>query len=79
MNKNPRIEIEYCTQCRWLLWAAWMVQELLATFSDELGEVALSPGTGGVFDIRVTGSEQNGLSALCEKALDGLYYNLHSP
>ena len=49
----PRVEIEYCTQCRWLLRAAWMGQELLTTFSDELGEVALVPGTGGVFDIRV--------------------------
>ena len=49
----PRVEIEYCTQCRWLLRAAWMGQELLTTFSDELGEVALMPGTGGVFNIRV--------------------------
>jgi selenoprotein W-related protein len=49
----PRVEIEYCTQCRWLLRAAWMGQELLTTFPEELGEVALVPGTGGVFDIRI--------------------------
>jgi selenoprotein W-related protein len=49
----PRLEIEYCTQCQWLLRAAWMAQELLTTFSEELGEVALVPGTGGVFDIRL--------------------------
>src|SRR5687767_13087656 len=49
----PRVEIEYCTQCHWLLRAAWMAQELLTTFTDELGEVALVPGTGGIFDIRV--------------------------
>jgi selenoprotein W-related protein len=30
-----------------------MAQELLTTFVDELGEVALAPGTGGVFQIRV--------------------------
>jgi selenoprotein W-related protein len=30
-----------------------MAQELLTTFADELGEVALIPGTGGVFDISV--------------------------
>ena len=30
-----------------------MGQELLTTFSDELGEIALVPGTGGVFNIRV--------------------------
>jgi selenoprotein W-related protein len=51
--KLPRVEIEYCTQCRWLLRAAWMGQELLTTFSEELGEVALVPGTGGVFNVRV--------------------------
>lgn len=50
---RPRIEIEYCTQCRWLLRAAWMAQELLSTFETELGEVALIPGTGGIFEIRV--------------------------
>lgn len=51
----PRVEIEYCTQCRWLLRAAWVAQELLTTFEEELGEVALVPGTGGVFQVRVDG------------------------
>jgi selenoprotein W-related protein len=35
--------------------AAWTAQELLTTFPKELGEVALMPGTGGVFDIRLDG------------------------
>ncbi|GAB3531723.1 hypothetical protein GCM10027443_14480 [Pontibacter brevis] len=35
--------------------AAWMAQELLTTFETELGEVALVPGTGGVFDVRLEG------------------------
>lgn len=48
-----RVEIEYCTQCRWLLRAAWMAQELLFTFEDELGAVTLKPGTGGIFEIRL--------------------------
>ncbi|MFZ1642015.1 MAG: SelT/SelW/SelH family protein [Candidatus Contendobacter sp.] len=43
----------YCTQCRWLLRAAWLAQELLTTFEEELGEVALQPGTGGVFEVWV--------------------------
>ena len=30
-----------------------MAQEILTTFTEELGEVALIPGTGGVFDIRL--------------------------
>jgi selenoprotein W-related protein len=51
--KHPRVEIEYCTQCRWLLRAAWMAQELLTTFQTEVGEIALVPGTGGVFEVRV--------------------------
>jgi selenoprotein W-related protein len=50
---KPRIAITYCTQCQWLLRAAWMAQELLQTFSDDLGEVALIPGTGGMFSISV--------------------------
>lgn len=55
MANSPRLEIEYCRQCRWLLRAGWMAQELLTTFSDELGEVALVPGTGGIFEVRVDG------------------------
>ncbi|WP_300297235.1 SelT/SelW/SelH family protein [Ferrovibrio sp.] len=50
-STRPRITITYCTQCHWLLRAAWMAQELLSTFSDELAEVALVPGTGGIFEI----------------------------
>jgi selenoprotein W-related protein len=50
---SPRLEIEYCTQCRWLLRAGWLAQELLTTFPDLLGEVALVPGTGGVFNVRL--------------------------
>jgi selenoprotein W-related protein len=54
-TRKPRLEIEYCTQCRWLLRAGWTAQELLTTFTTELGEVALVPGTGGVFDVRLDG------------------------
>ena len=53
--RQPRLEIEYCTQCRWLLRAAWMAQEVLTTFASELGEVALIPGTGGTFTVRLDG------------------------
>ncbi|CAH1658094.1 Rdx family protein [Chelatococcus asaccharovorans] len=48
---KPRIVITYCTQCQWLLRAGWMAQELLSTFTSDLGEVALVPGSGGVFQI----------------------------
>lgn len=51
----PSIAITYCTQCQWLLRAAWMAQELLSTFATDLSEVALVPGTGGVFRIDYDG------------------------
>ena len=50
---KPTVTIIYCTQCNWLLRAGWMAQELLSTFSLELGAVTLRPGTGGIFEIRV--------------------------
>lgn len=55
MTHGAHITIAYCTQCRWLLRAAWMAQELLTTFEDELAEVALRPATGGLFEVRVEG------------------------
>ena len=32
-----------------------MAQELLMTFGDDLGSVALVPGTGGIFEVRLNG------------------------
>ena len=55
MTGLPRVEIEYCTQCRWLLRAAWVAQELLVTFEQELGGVTLVPGRGGIFEVRLEG------------------------
>ena len=55
MVASPRVEIEYCTGCRWMLRSAWLAQELLTTFESEIGEVALIPsrtGTGN-FIIRI--------------------------
>lgn len=52
---KPRVEIEYCTQCRWLPRAAWLAQELLGTFEGDVAHVALVPGTGGALCVRVDG------------------------
>jgi selenoprotein W-related protein len=52
MNK---VEIRYCTKCRWLLRAAWMAQELLTTFEAELTELSLMPGEVGEFDVYANG------------------------
>ncbi|QXP63016.1 SelT/SelW/SelH family protein [Polaribacter sp. HaHaR_3_91] len=48
---KSNIKIEYCTQCGWLLRASWMSQELLTTFTEEITELTLKPGTGGIFNI----------------------------
>jgi selenoprotein W-related protein len=54
-EKRPRVEITYCSQCRFILRAGWLAQELLMTFATDLGEVALIPGEGGIFEIRLDG------------------------
>ena len=53
---KPTLTNTYCTQCNWLMSAAWMAQELLSTFGQSLGEVALVPATGGAFVITVNGA-----------------------
>jgi selenoprotein W-related protein len=52
---DNRVEILYCTQCRWLLRAAWMAQELLTTFEQDITALTLLPGSGGIFEVRVNG------------------------
>ena len=52
---KPRVAITYCTRCNWLLRAAWMAQETLATFPDQVCEVALVPASGGTFTIEIAG------------------------
>lgn len=51
--RRPHVRITYCTQCNWLLRAAWMAQELLARFPGDISELALKPGTGGIFEVHV--------------------------
>lgn len=49
---KPTITIEYCPRCGWLLRSAYMAQELLNTFTDDLEGVLLKPSeTGGRFTI----------------------------
>ncbi len=50
------VRIVYCTQCRWLLRAAWMAQELLSTFEQDIGVLSLQPGSGGIFEITINGT-----------------------
>ena len=41
--KKTLIIIEYCPKCHWLLRAAYMAQEFLTTFENELQGVTLQP------------------------------------
>jgi len=49
--REPRVVVVYCSKCRFTLRATWLAQELLFSFGEELGEVALVPGSGGVFEV----------------------------
>ncbi len=55
MAQPPIVTITYCSQCNWMLRAAWMAQELLNTFSTDLAQVTLVPASGGIYQIQVDG------------------------
>ena len=47
---KPLISIEYCPRCGWMLRSAYMAQELLTTFSEQLKGITLMPSeTSGSF------------------------------
>ena len=49
---KPSVKIEYCPKCGWLLRAAYMAQEILTTFVDDVRSVTLQPSeTGGEYKI----------------------------
>ncbi|MCF3109722.1 SelT/SelW/SelH family protein [Niabella sp. CC-SYL272] len=53
---KPEIVIEYCPKCKWLLRAAYIAQELLTTFEQELRSVSLQPSAvSGRFQIDLNG------------------------
>lgn len=50
------ISIAYCPKCGWMLRAAYMAQELLSTFTDEVHGVLLMPAEiGGTYTISIDG------------------------
>ncbi|CAK7563250.1 MAG: hypothetical protein SEPTF4163_001114 [Sporothrix epigloea] len=74
----PRVTIQFCTQCKWMLRAAYFAQELLSTFGPALGEVALQPATGGVFTVTITetadaaaASGESGVHLLWDRKAEG--------
>lgn len=51
---KPVITIEYCPKCGWMLRAAYMAQELLSTFYEDLHGILLQPSeVNGRYSIRV--------------------------
>jgi len=52
-KKSCNVEIEYCAQCRFILRASWMAQEILMTFGENIENLNLKPSSGGVFTIRL--------------------------
>ena len=51
---KPTITIEYCPKCHWLLRAAYMAQELLTTFEEDLYGITLQPSEiAGRYSIRL--------------------------
>lgn len=51
---KPKITITYCPKCGWLLRAAYMAQEFLTTFVDDIQSVTLTPGEiNGQFYIHI--------------------------
>lgn len=68
--KKPEVIIVYCPRCNWMLRSAWMAQEILAGFWEQLSRVALEPAEeGGHFSIRV------GEQVVWERKLDGGFPN----
>ncbi|KAL0931755.1 selenoprotein domain-containing protein [Colletotrichum truncatum] len=71
----PRVAIQFCTQCKWMLRAAYFAQELLSTFSTSLGEVALQPATGGTFTVTLThlpeGATTTSTTIIWDRKLEG--------
>lgn len=51
---KPTITIEYCPKCNWMLRAAYMAQEILSTFTEDVSAVSLKPSeTSGKYTISI--------------------------
>jgi selenoprotein W-related protein len=55
---KPVLTIAYCPKCRWMLRAAYLAQELLTTFTDDIKGVLLEPSeVNGTFRVSVDQTE----------------------
>jgi len=54
-EEKRRLEIEFCTKCRFQGRAFWMARELFDVIPETVSEIALVPSAGGVFTVRYGG------------------------
>jgi selenoprotein W-related protein len=74
----PTITITYCTACNFTARAAWLAQELLHTFHDQVAGIMLVPGSGGVLDVslddrRIFSRQEAGRDPVIKELRDALY------
>lgn len=51
---KPTVTITYCPKCGWMLRAAYMAQELLNTFTEDVNGVLLQPAElGGQYTVSI--------------------------
>ena len=55
MSDHRRLEIEFCTKCRFQGRAFWMARELFDVVPELIDGLALIPSSGGVFTVRYAG------------------------
>ena len=55
MAERHRLEIEFCTACRFQGRAFWLARELFDSRPDLADEIVLVPSSGGVFAVRYDG------------------------
>jgi selenoprotein W-related protein len=63
-DTKPVIEIEYCTSCNYLPRTLWVAAELLPDLQYEIDAFRFTPGTRGVFEVRVSGQSVFSKNAL---------------
>jgi len=53
--RKHRLEIEFCTTCKFQGRAFWLARELFDARPDLAGEIVLVPSSGGIFVVRFDG------------------------
>ena len=55
-EQQRRLEIEFCTKCRFQGRAFWLARELFDVVPELVKEIALIPASGGMFTVRYDGA-----------------------